>query len=110
MCNRISACSIFIILILLPDREYSVDISGSRYSESVDTAAFSLNNGEMYRYVTEPVSLPRGRYFLKVNYECAETSTIIYVYNGEKAIQSISLTAEIIFSPWKHGSADWVIL
>lgn len=59
----------FIILILLPDREYSVDISGSRYSESVDTAAFSLNNGEMYRYVTEPVSLPRGRYFLKVNYD-----------------------------------------
>lgn len=84
----------FIILILLPDREYSVDISGSRYSESSDTAAFSRNNSEMYRYVTEPVPLPMGRYFLKVNYECAETSTIIYVYNGAKVIQSISLTAE----------------
>ena len=70
-----------------------IDISGSRYSESADTTEFSQKDGEMYQYITEPVSLPIGRYFLIVNYECDETSTVIYVYNGTKAIQSISLTA-----------------
>lgn len=83
----------FIIMILFPDKKYQIDISGSRYSESADTTEFSQKDGEMYQYITEPVSLPIGRYFLIVNYECDETSTVIYVYNGTKAIQSISLTA-----------------
>ena len=85
---------VFTMLILLPDKEYEIDISESRYCEAAGRADFAWENGEMYYYNTEPFSLPIGRYFLNVDYECDETSTIVYVYSNMKEIDGVSLTSE----------------